>query len=267
LLRRLFVLIMVAGAFFSANICTGPAMAFSPGGLAFNDANELDEFGDFDEFDEFDEFDAFDEFDRHDEDVFDPLYGYNRAMTTFNDRFYFWVLKPTASGYAWITPAPVRRSINNVFRNLGYPARAINNTLQLNGTGAFDETVRFIVNSTVGMLGLFDAAQAVPGIESHDTDFGLTLGRYGMGSVFHVVLPFIGPSNVRDSAGMLVDMVLDPIFYVEGFYIGTAYSAVDEFNHASLRLGEYERMKREAIDLYIFLRNAYEQNRDMQIHQ
>ncbi len=270
--------VLVAAALLAVGI-SGTATAFSPlkddrfhdhhedrqvlyRAYALNAADGPDA---FDEFDEFDDFGEFDEFDRHDEDVYDPLSGYNRAVTTFNDRFYLWVVKPTATGYAAILPVPVRQSVNHFFRNLGYPGRFINCVLQFKGNAAADETARFLLNTTVGMGGLFDPATTSAGIAAHDEDFGQTLGSYGLGSGFHIVLPLLGPSNLRDSTGLLVDMLFDPVFYLEGYYIGSASWAADGLNYASLHLGEYERMRSDAIDLYIFLRNAYEQNREMKI--
>jgi phospholipid-binding lipoprotein MlaA len=229
--------------------------------------DEFGEFDEFDEFDEFNEFDEFDEFDRHDGEVFDPLSGYNRAMTTFNDRFYFVVLEPTTAAYARVTPLRVRVSVNNFFRNLGYPVRFANNVFQLKGEAALRETTRFMVNSTVGIVGFFDPAKTWLGIDAHPEDFGQTLGWYGVGSGFHIVWPLLGPSNLRDSTGMWVDFLFDPVFYLEGWYIGSISMAVDEFNYTSLHPGEYERLRREAIDLYTFLRNAYEQNREKKIRE
>ena len=233
----------------------------------FNAFDANDDFDEFDEFDDFGDFDEFDEFDRHDEDVFDPLRRYNRAMTTFNDRFYRWVMEPTASGYAKVMPEPVRRSIQHFFKNLGYPVRLVNNTLQLKGGAALEETSRFLINSTMGVGGLFDPATSRFGLEPRNEDFGQTLGHYGLGGGFHVVLPIFGPSNVRDSFGILVDGFLDPVYYIEGIYPGIAIKGVEGINYASLHLGEYERLTADAIDLYIFLRNAYEQNREKQIEE
>ena len=232
-----------------------------------NDFDAFDENDDFDDFDDFSEFDEFDEFDRHDGEVFDPLRRYNRVMTTFNDRAYRWVIEPTASGYAKVMPEPVRRSIQRFFKNIGYPVRLVNNTLQLKGGAALEETSRFLINSTMGVGGLFDPATSRFGLEERNEDFGQTLGHYGLGGGFHVVLPIFGPSNVRDAFGILVDGFLDPVYYIEGVYPGLAIKGVDGINYASLHLGEYERLTADAIDLYIFLRNAYEQSREKQIRE
>ncbi len=270
LLRRYFgIILLFVAAMLSVWGLADQAIALVP-----PEYNELESdrgaqktTNDAEEFDEFDEFDEFGEFDRQTEDVFDPLSGYNRAMTTFNDRFYYWVVKPAATGYDMVIPVPVRRSVDNFFRNIGYPARFINCVLQLKGEAAVNETARFLLNSTAGMVGFFDPARDSLGIEPHDEDFGQTLGRYGLNGGFHLVLPFFGPSNLRDSGGLLVDMFMDPVFYMEGYYMGTVSWSVDGLNYTSLHLGEYERMKSEAIDLYAFLRNAYEQNREKKIRE
>lgn len=258
-----------AGPFGQSGRADGPD-SDNGSGVAEDEDGFENEFNDFDandDFDDFGDFDEFDEFDRHDEAVFDPLRPYNRAMTIFNDRFYRWIMEPTASGYAKVVPEPVRRSVQHFFSNLGYPVRLVNNTLQLKGGAVLEETSRFLINSTMGVGGLFDPATSRFDLEPRKEDFGQTLGHYGLGSGFHVVIPILGPSNVRDGFGILVDGFLDPVYYIEGFYPGLAIKGVEGINYASLHLGEYERMTAEAIDLYIFLRNAYEQNREKQIRE
>ncbi|MEE8483091.1 MAG: VacJ family lipoprotein [Nitrospinota bacterium] len=207
--------------------------------------------------------------------VSDPLSGYNRAMTAANDRFYFWLLSPVATGYSYIAPEGVRLAIARFFRNLLFPVRFINNVLQLKIKNAGKETLRFGVNSTVGIVGLWDPAKNYFNIEAHPEDFGQTLGHYGVGSGFHIVLPFFGPSNMRDSVGMVADYFADPISilperlanspaHVDDI-IEWSIISFEKVNETSLHLGEYESLKKDAIDLYPFLRDAYEQNRNMEI--
>ena len=224
-----------------------------------------DEFGEFDEFDEFAEFEVGVEDDSV--DIFDPLGGYNRIMTVVNDRLYFWVLKPVARGYGLVLPRPVRLGINNVFANLGYPARFVNNVLQLKIKKSGLETIRFLVNSTVGVAGVWDPALVWLDLPAHREDFGQTLGHYGLGSGFHLVLPLLGPSNLRDSCGTIVDVFLSPTYYIEEVEVALAVSALDEINGVSLRLGEYEALTGDALDLYILLRDVYEQNRNKKIEE
>ncbi|MGM0454152.1 MAG: MlaA family lipoprotein, partial [Thermodesulfobacteriota bacterium] len=215
------------------------------------------------------QFDDFEEFEQSgQESVYDPLSGYNRAMTTFNDKLYFWVLKPAATGYAWVAPQPVRRSVHRFFKNLGYPVRLVNNLLQLKGEPAADETLRFAFNSTVGVLGFFDPARNWLNLEPHSEDFGQTLGSYGLGGGFPLVLPFMGPSNLRDTVGMVPDLFLDPVdYYVGNVYTSAGLSVYERVNYTSLHLGQYEKLKKDAVDWYIFIRNAYEQNREQAIKE
>ena len=230
-------------------------------------AAEEDAFED-DAFSEFDEFE--DEFgDATEEEVFDPLEGYNRFMTGFNDKLYFWVLKPIAQCYRWIVPECVRRGVDRFFTNLLYPIRLVNNVLQLKFKNAGEETLRFVTNTTVGVLGFWDPAKEWFGLEAHDEDFGQTLGYWGVGPGPHVVLPFFGPSNIRDAFSMYPDTYyLDPkTVYVEGIENQVGVFVFENVNEASLRIGEYESLKKDAFDLYLFLRDGYEQMRIKEIEE
>lgn len=219
----------------------------------------------------FDEFEA--EFSTPgDARVFDPLSGYNRIMTGFNDWMYFWVLSPVAKGYNFVVPEPVRRSINRFFNNLLFPVRFVNNVLQLKAKGAGVELTRFTLNTTIGIAGFFDPAKAWLDLDPYPEDFGQTLGHWGLGGGFHIVLPFLGPSNLRDSISLLPDYVADPVCYLGTCYFGYWEAALgvksfDYVNRNSLRLGEYESLKKDAVDLYTFLRDAYEQKRRKEIEQ
>jgi phospholipid-binding lipoprotein MlaA len=188
-------------------------------------------------------------------------------MTRFNDKMYFWVLKPLASGYAKVTPAVARRSVARFFKNLGYPVRFVNNLLQLKIKRAGIETARFAVNTTLGVAGFADPAMWWWEMEAFPEDFGQTLGHYGMGSGFHLVLPVLGPSNLRDAFSRIPDRFLDPVSDVEPAEASYAISAYDIINLTSLRLGEYEQLQKDAVEWYIFLRDAYEQNRSKQIQE
>ncbi len=232
----------------------------------------------FDEFEE-DEFgdDAFgDEFSGEKEkEIFDPLSGYNRVMTSFNDGLYVYVLDPVLlKGYNYI-PEPVRVSVNNFFDNLNYPVSVVNNILQLKFKNTGTESLRFVINSTVGILGLFDPAQSWFGLEDHQEDFGQTLGYYGVGGGFHIVLPFFGPTNLRDLAGDFIDFYVNPIYYVDvrrynivrNTYQGWGLVTYKEFNKMSLYTKEYDNVRQDALDLYPFLRDLYEQSRQKKIEE
>ena len=233
-----------------------------------------------DEFEDEEFDDGFeDEFENAEEEIFDPLSGYNSVMTEFNDGFYVYVLDPVARGYRWIMPDPARRGVKNFFHNLLFPIRFVNNALQLKPINAGEEMFRFIINSTVGIFGIWDPAKEWFGLEAHEEDFGQTLGYYGVGGGFHIVLPFLGPSNLRDMFSLYPDMQMDPVYYVEsrpynfpkkeGEYLGMSRQALQQtnllmlktVNRESLRIGQYENLKKDAIELYPFLRDVYEQNR------
>ena len=220
-----------------------------------------------------------DEFGAAEKEVFDPLSGYNRVMTDFNDSLYVWVLDPVARGYRWVLPYAARRGVKNFFHNLLFPLRFVNNALQLKIKNAGEEFLRFSINSTIGILGFWDPAKEWFDLEAHEEDFGQTLGYYGVGGGFHVVLPFLGPSNVRDMFSLYPDMQMDPVNYVEnrpynfpkqeGEYQGVSKQTLLEvdltllkiINRESLRIGQYANLKKDAIELYPFLRDVYEQNR------
>ncbi|HEY9129589.1 MAG TPA: VacJ family lipoprotein [Sulfurovum sp.] len=207
-------------------------------------------------------------------DTFDPLSGYNRAMTSFNDQIIIYGLTPLSKAYAAILPQPLRLGISNFVHNIQFPIRFANNLLQGKFKNSADELGRFMVNSTVGLGGLMDPAEHHMGVHPHEEDFGQTLGHYGVGSGFHVVIPFIGPSNVRDIVGITADGVLSPLVNFRGLdnykipdnieqTIGIY--AIHLINKTSLHLGEYEDLRKDAVDLYPFLRDIYEQKRDSEI--
>ena len=259
----------------------------SSNAVLLNDSSFDEEGGDEDEFEDEDGFDDEfeDEFSASEKEIFDPLSGYNRVMTGFNDVFYFYVLDPVSRGYRWVLPSMVRRGVKNFFHNLLFPLRFTNNALQLKAKNAGEELLRFSINSTIGILGLWDPAKDLFGFESHEEDFGQTLGYYGVGGGFHIVIPFLGPSNLRDMFSLYPDIKMDPANYVEnrpynfpkqeGEYLGVSRQTLQAVNmkllktvnNESLRIGQYENLKKDAIELYPFLRDVYEQNRAKQIRE
>lgn len=222
-----------------------------------------------------DEFD--DEFAEEEPEIFDPLSGYNRVMTSFNDFFFMNVLNPVSKGYAYVLPQDARIGVANFFDNLMFPMRFSNNLLQLKFENATEELGRFLVNSTFGLAGFMDPAKTELGWQQHDEDFGQTLGHYGVGGGFHVVLPLLGPSNLRDMFGLVSDGYLSPLSTTGssdiGYKIpknmieGMAITSVEAVNEVSLRLGQYENLKKDALDLYPFLRDIYNQKRKKDIEE
>jgi len=224
--------------------------------------------------DEFEEFSS----ELETKEVSDPLSGYNRVMTSFNDGAYEYVLRPVASGYRAVVHEDIRRSVSNFFDNLYYPHRFVNNLLQGKFVNAYEETQRFVINSTVGLVGLFDPAKSYFDIKAHDEDFGQTLGFYGVGSGPHIVLPLWGPSNLRDFISMVPDSAMGPLELSISddrkehtpSITYTEYAAIKSFsviNLMSLNIDKYDKIKEDAVDLYPYLRDLYEQYRAKQIEE
>lgn len=190
----------------------------------------------------------------------DPLESVNRAFFEFNDKLYFWVMKPVATGYKTVVPEEARVCVRNFFHNLAFPVRAVNNLLQGKFFGAFEETCAFLVNSTVGLGGLADIATAVD-LRRHEEDFGQTLAVYGSGPAFYINWPFLGPSTLRDTVGMVGDILFDPVTYLGDYWYAPWARGLNVVNETSLRIGDYESLKKAALDPYVALRDAYYQNR------
>ncbi|MCU0554152.1 MAG: VacJ family lipoprotein [Syntrophales bacterium] len=200
--------------------------------------------------------------------IADPWEPFNRAMFTFNDRLYFWVLKPVAEGYSAVVPEPARVSVGNFFSNLRAPIRFVNCVLQANLIGASTELFRFMLNSTIGLAGLFDPAGGEEiGLLRQDEDFGQTLGTYGVGQGFYIVWPFLGPSSPRDTLGMIGDYFSYPISYLDPWEIWLGVRGYQMINDTSLQIGDYEAIKDAALDPYISIRNAYIQYRQKKVEE
>jgi len=194
-------------------------------------------------------------------EVADPLEGVNRALFTFNDRLYFWLLKPVARGWRHL-PGAVRRSVANFFSNLTAPARVVNDTLQGKIGQAGNEIMRFVINSTAGGLGLWDVARLDPVLARPPAeDFGQTLGRYGVPAGPYLILPVLGPSNTRDTVGWVADFFLDPFTYLNDTVVYYGAKTTDVVNDTSLDRDTYEAIKRDSLDPYLTIRDAYDQHR------
>lgn len=191
-------------------------------------------------------------------EIYDPLESFNRAIFVFNDKVYYWVLKPTKKAYSSVLAEDIRRCLGNAFANIAAPIRFINNILQ----GEFEDAGivlgRFLINSTLGVFGLGDSAYRDFNIEPRLADFGQTLGKWGIGEGFYICLPFLGPSNIRDSVGFFGDAYLHPIPYVsDGFGADMTYLAVSRVNLMSISPDVYEELNRIALDPYVAARQAY----------
>ena len=199
--------------------------------------------------------------------IADPIEPFNRAMHQFNDKLYFWALKPAAQGYSLIVPESARVSVKNFFSNLAFPGRFLNCALQADFAGAATELGRFTINTVWGIGGLMDpAAGKELDLQKQDVDLGQTLGVYGVGHGFYIVWPVYGPSSPRDSVTIVGDQFLYPPSYIYPWYINRGVWAYEKVNHASLRIGDYESLIGAAIDPYVSIRDAYIQYRMKEVN-
>jgi len=229
------------------------------GTLASNNPAELTADEDFDFLE--------DELDEQIVKVADPLEPFNRLMFSVNDTLYFWVAKPCAQVCKAVVPKPARIGVRNFFHNLTTPVRYVNCLLQGKGDSADTELRRFLVNTTVGVLGFGDPARDQYGLEPVEEDLGQTLAIHGLDQGFYIVWPFLGPSTVRDSLGMVGDVFLNPVRYVEHTETSISISAGRGINEGSFHVGEYEDFKSAALEPYIAMREAYIQYRNKQIQE
>jgi len=192
--------------------------------------------------------------------IADPIESFNRASFWVNDKLYFYLLKPVARVYR-VVPEKGRTSVSRFFSNLATPIRFANCLLQLKIKDAGRELGRLVLNTTVGVGGLLDPAKTL-GMDKKEEDFGQTLGRYGVGQGFYLVIPVLGPSSLRDGVGIVADSFLDPMAYFLEFPERIGAKAYETVNFISLDKDTYESIKKDSLDPYLFIRNAYAQRRE-----
>ncbi|RLK51452.1 phospholipid-binding lipoprotein MlaA [Alkalispirillum mobile] len=195
----------------------------------------------------------------------DPLERYNRAVFTFNEFFDRTVARPVATGYVQTVPEPGRNRVTNFFANLREPVNVVNHSLQGDAGAATEGTLRFLFNSTFGLLGLFDVAGAM-GLERQRTDFGLTLGTWGVDTGPYLVLPFLGPSNVRDASGLGVQFVTreytGPLHWTDQERdVRWSLAALNVVDIRARLLPATRIMEESGADPYVFMRESYLQQR------
>lgn len=194
----------------------------------------------------------------------DPLEPGNRKVYNFNDALDRHVFKPVADTYVTITPQPVRTAVSHFFDNVGYVNVIVNDFLQGKFKQGASDTGRFVVNSTVGILGFFDVATPA-GLKEHDEDFGQTLGVWGSGPGGYLVLPAFGPNTVRDAPGLAVSTVTNALFYLNS--VVTIPLAVLGAIDARARASSAIKFRNEAaLDPYIFTREAWLQRRNFLVY-
>ncbi|RPI48690.1 MAG: VacJ family lipoprotein [Betaproteobacteria bacterium] len=190
----------------------------------------------------------------------DPLEPLNRGIYTFNDAVDRAVLKPVATGYRAVLPQVVRTGVSNFFSNLDDITVFINNVLQIKIPQAASDAGRFLINTTIGVLGLFDVATQL-GLEKHNEDFGQTLGYWGLGNGPFLMLPFLGPSSLRDGVGRLVDVKSDVVAQIDHIRTRNQFYGTRVISNREHLLDSEKVLDAAAIDRYAFLRDAYLQRR------
>ena len=205
------------------------------------------------------------QFDEEEYTVSDPLEPINRGIFWFNDKLYFYLFKPVARGYRWAMPEPWQVAVKNVFSNLASPIRIINSGIQGKFTDAGNELTRFFINTTLGIGGLFDTAKENFNIRKHNEDTGQSLGYYGIGPGIYLVLPVLGPSDVRDAIGTFVDSRMDLVYYMFHGWTYWEVKGFEKINDLALDKDTYETIKKEALDPYLFVRDAYMQYRQNKV--
>lgn len=190
----------------------------------------------------------------------DPLESFNRGVYQFNDTLDKAVVKPVAQGYDAVVPPPVKLMVSNFFSNLNDVLVAINNLLQFKIADAASDGGRVAVNTTVGIFGLADVASAL-GLKKHNEDFGQTLGKWGIGNGPYLVLPFFGPSSLRDGVGLVADTNMSLLQRVDEVDVRNRLIATNVVDKRANLLNKEEVLDTAALDRYAFIRDAYLQRR------
>jgi phospholipid-binding lipoprotein MlaA len=195
----------------------------------------------------------------------DPIEGFNRAMFTFNEGVDKALIKPAAQGYEAALPLPLRTGASNFFANIADVFISVNNLLQGKPAEAASDMGRVVVNSTIGILGLFDVASDL-GMEKHDEDFGQTFGRWGVGDGSYVVLPLYGPHTARDVVGEVLDLKADPVAHVDNVPTRNILLVTRLVKDRAAQLPADKLIEEAALDKYSYIRDAYLQRRRFKIY-
>jgi phospholipid-binding lipoprotein MlaA len=198
------------------------------------------------------------------DDPADPLETVNRGIYVFNEKADHYGLRPVAKGYDTVMPDVARQGVRNFLSNLFYPTVVVNDLLQAKGTQGAQDLCRFVINTTVGLGGLFDVATR-GGLTANDEDFGQTLGYWGVGPGWYLMIPFLGPSDNRDFVGRVVDYGSNPLVYVNEPVASYGISAL---NAVDTRAGllSADKFMAQQMDRYVFVRSIYLQNRNAKVY-
>ncbi len=196
----------------------------------------------------------------------DPLESVNRPVFSFNMKADRYVLRPVAKTYVSLVPQPVRTGVTNFFDNLFYPTVIVNDVLQGKFAQASRDTARFLMNSTYGLAGFLDPATMV-GLKKNDEDFGQTLGRWGVGEGWYLMLPLLGPTTNRDLIGRVGDNWTDPLQYADDIDTAQRIGLVGlEVIDTRSRLLDFDAILDQQFDPYVFIRTAYLERRLNQVY-
>jgi len=203
-----------------------------------------------------------------DVEEYDPWEKFNEKMFSFNYNMDKYVLKPAAKGYNFVVPDMFQTMIDNAFTNLRMPSRFVNKVLQWKLLDASKEMGRFLINSSLGIGGLFDVARQEMGLERQRADLGQTLGIWGFGPGPYLVLPLLPPLTVRDGIGFAGDGAMNPLYYYIPFWFDIiGMKAGDTINDRSLNLDLFQGIEESTVDLYSSVRNGYLQRRNRLIKE
>ena len=195
----------------------------------------------------------------------DPLEPMNRAVFALNLQIDKYALEPLAKGYRAVTPEFGREMVRNFFHNLKSPVTFVNDLLQFELQRAYETAARFLINSTVGLGGLFDVAP----IEAHDEDLGQTFASWGAKEGVYIILPILGPTNFRDLTGMVGDRLFDPFSYMgntnqaQNVFYGR--TMVEGLNDRSQNIEMFDDLEQNSFDLYATFRSLYRQQREFEV--
>jgi len=199
------------------------------------------------------------------DEVSDPLEGMNRAIYRFNDTIDRKLLKPVAKRYQEFVPSPVRTGVSNFFSNIHEPIVIVNDLLQWKPQQAASDTMRFGFNSVFGVAGLIDFATPW-GLEEHHEDFGQTFGVWGFGEGWYLVLPFLGPSTVRDTAGLPPAWFLEPVSQRTDGRVRLGWYSLFAISERAELLAATRVLDAGSVDAYLQVRTAYRQKRWYEIY-
>ena len=195
----------------------------------------------------------------------DPIEPFNRAVYTFNDTLDKHIMKPVADAYLKVTPKPVQSSIANFYTNVTYPNVVVNEFLQGKFKLGFSDAGRFVINSTVGILGLFDPASHM-GLGYHQEDIGQSLAVWGIPQGAYLVVPLVGPYTVRNTPNLIISTLTNVIYYVATPYVSIPLGVLGIINNRAQVSSSVNLVQQAAIDPYVFVREGYLQRREYLIY-